>query len=195
MKSRNSLWLTTPLLLAAVMTNGGCTSHRVKAMAYTADNPYAPGGVLYETWEQKREIDGILGDSRVTHTAVGAGGGAIAGQAIGRDTEGTLWGVGIGAAAGLTSGSITDHNRQIAHEDEMTRLANNWQIERDQEAQNKKDLALGSTITEEQLQARLARLEAARVALAERDRNVDRARQMREIDAEIERLNATTTTR
>lgn len=195
MKTAHVLWLAAPVLLAAVFGSGGCASHRVQAMAYSNDNPYAPGGVLYESWEQKREIDGLLHDSRVTHTAVGAGGGAIAGQAIGRDTEGTLWGVGIGTAAGLTSGSITDHNKQIEHEDHMTRLANNWQIEHDQEQQNQRDVALGATITEDQMQARLARLEAARQALAERDRNVDRARKLREIDREIDRLNNTTTTR
>ncbi len=195
MKSSSSVWLAALLLSPVAWTTGGCASHRVTPMTYSADNPYAPGGVLYESWEQKRAIDGLLGDSRVTHTAIGAGGGAIAGQAIGRDTEGTLWGTGIGAAAGLTSGSISDHNRKIEHEDQMTRLANDWQIKHNREAQNKKDVALGATITEEQVQARLARLEAARAALAERNRNVDRARQMREIDAEIARLNATTTTR
>lgn len=195
MKSSSPVWLAVLLLTPVAWMNGGCVSHSVAPMAYSSDNPYAPGGVLYESWEQKRAIDGLLGDSRVTHTAIGAGGGAIAGQAIGRDTEGTLWGTGIGAAAGLTSGSISDHNRQIEHEDRMTRLANDWQIKHDQEAQNQKDVALGATITEEQVQARLARLEAARAALAERNRNVDRARQMREIDAEIQRLNATTTTR
>lgn len=195
MKSHYSFCLAILLVLALGMTNVGCATHRVNSMAYTADNPYALGGVLHETWDQKRTIDGLLGDSRVTHTAVGAGGGAIAGQAIGRDTKGTLWGVGIGAAAGLTSGSITDHNQKIDHEDNMTQLANDWQIARNQEAQDKKDVALGATITEEQVQNRLARLEAARETLAERNRNVDRARQLREIDAEIVRLNATTTTR
>lgn len=194
MNSTRAFWLAG-LLWAVTVTCSGCASHRVAAMNYTNDNPYAPGGVLYESWEQKREIDGLLHDSRVTHTAVGAGGGAIAGQAIGRDTEGTLWGAGIGAAAGLTSGSIKDHNRKVEHEDRMTRLANDWQIQHDQELQNQKDVALGASITDQEIQARLKRLEAARAALAERDRNVDRARQLREMDAEIERLNNTTTTR
>ena len=195
MRFRSPLLLVALFLAPAALTSSGCASHRVAPMAYTADNPYAPHGVLYESWEQKQTIDGLLRDSRVTHTAIGAGGGALVGQAIGRDTEGTLWGTGIGAAAGLTHGSISHHNQRIAYEDRMTRLANDWQTGRNQEIQDKKDVALGATVTQEQLQERLARLESARAALKERDKNVDMARQMREIDAEISRLNATTTTR
>ena len=101
----------------------------------------------------------------------------------------------LGVVSGLAHGSITDYNRGIAHEDRMTRLANNWQINHNQEIQHKKDVALGATIPQEQMEERLARLEAARAALAERDRNVDMARQMREIEADIARLNATITTR
>ncbi len=194
MKIRFTLsWITLFVAPVALMSTG-CASHRVKPMSYTVDNPYAPSGVMYETWEQKREIDGLLNDTRLTHTAIGAGGGAIAGQAIGKDTEGTLWGVGIGVAAGLTSGSVSDHNRKIAYEDHMTRLANDWQTQHDQNVQDEKDVAFGSVITEEQLQQRLARLEAARQELAKRDEYVDRARRLREIDDEIERVNATTTT-
>ena len=194
MRVRICPWLAALLLAPMTLVGAGCAIHRVAPMVYSVNNPHAPGGVLYESWEQKRAIDGLLRDTRVTHTTIGAAGGAIAGQAIGRDTEGTLWGTGIGAVSGLTYGSVTDHDRRIEHEDRMTSLANNWQIERNQEIQNKKDVALGSTITQEQIQERLARLEAARAALAERDRNVAKARQMREIEAEIARLNVLTTT-
>ena len=41
----------------------------------------------------------------------------------------------------------------------------------------------------------MKRLEAAKAALAQRDRDAQSARQMREIEAEIARLNATTTSR
>lgn len=195
MRIRISSWWPVVLLAPVSLTGMGCAAHRVTPMVYSEDNPYAPGGVLYESWEQKRAIDGLLNDTRATHTAIGAAGGAIAGQAIGRDTKGTLMGTGIGVVSGLTSGSIADHNRRIEHEDRMTRLANNWQIAHRRALQNKKDVALGATITQAELQERLKRLEAARAALAERDRNVDRARQLREIEAEIAHLNATVTTR
>ena len=195
MTARHSVCILTLAFAPVMLLESGCASNRVQPMAYSAGNPYAPGGVLFESWEQKRAIDGLLNDTRLTHTAIGAGGGALVGQAIGRDTEGTLWGAGIGAAAGLTHGSISDHNRRIDHEDHMARLANEWQINYDQGIQDEKDVALGATITESQIQERLARLEAARAALAQRDRNVDRTRQMREMDAEIARLNATTTSR
>ena len=195
MKTRFTFVSAIVILAPLSLISNGCASHRVVAMAYSTDNPYAPSGVMYESWEQKREIDGLLGDTRLTHTAIGAGGGAVVGQAIGKDTEGTLWGVGIGAAAGLTSGAVSDHNRRIEYEDHMTRLANDWQIKHNQAVQDEKDVAYGATITDAQLQQRLARLEAARRALARRDENVDRARRLRELDAEIAQVNATTTTR
>jgi hypothetical protein len=46
-------------------------------MEYSVDNPYAPGGVLYESWEDKRSRDGALGSSTVKGVAVGAAGGAV----------------------------------------------------------------------------------------------------------------------
>lgn len=195
MKYQLSFWMAVVLVAPFVLAGSGCASHQVAPMAYTPNNPYAPGGVLYESWEQKRNIDGLLNDTRFTHAAMGAGGGAIAGQAIGRDTEGTLWGTGIGLAAGVTSGSIDDHNRRMDHEDRMTRRANEWQYDHNQKRQDERDVALGATITHQEIEERRVRLEAARAALAQRDRNVDVARQMREIDAEIVRLNATVTTR
>jgi len=73
----------------------------------------------------------------------------------------------------------------------MTRLANDWQIHHNQEIQDRRDVTLGATITQEEYQRRLNRLEAARAALAQRDRDAEMARQMREMDAEIERLNNT----
>ena len=151
MNHRIGLTLAT-LLFATMTLTSGCASHRVSAMVYTEHNPYAPYGVLYESWEEKRQIDGILHDTRITHTAIGAAGGAIAGQAVGRNQRRTLWGAGVGAVAGLTHGSVSDHNRKIAHEDHMTRLANDWQIHHDQEMQDRRDVAHGATITHEQYQ-------------------------------------------
>ena len=43
-----------------------------------------------------------------TGTAIGAGLGAVAGQAIGRDTEGTLIGAGAGAVGGYIIGNEQD---------------------------------------------------------------------------------------
>ncbi len=43
-----------------------------------------------------------------TGAAVGAGGGALAGQAIGGDTEGTLIGAGVGAVGGYLIGNEMD---------------------------------------------------------------------------------------
>ncbi len=189
------VWTAAVLVAPLVVAGSGCASHQVTPMQYTQNNPYAPGGIMYESWEQKRAIDGLLNDSRVTHSAIGAGGGAIAGQAIGRDTEGTLWGTGIGLVAGATSGGIDDHNRRIDHEDRMTRTANDWQMKHNQTLQDQRDVALGASVTQADIDRRRARLEAARRALAERDRNVDTARQMREMDAEIARLDATVTSR
>jgi len=47
---------------------------------------------------------------------IGAGIGALAGQAIGRDTEGTLLGAGIGTVAGAILGNAVDQDRQIRRE-------------------------------------------------------------------------------
>ncbi|HSV27451.1 MAG TPA: glycine zipper domain-containing protein [Sedimentisphaerales bacterium] len=43
-----------------------------------------------------------------TGALIGAGGGALLGQAIGRDTEGTLIGAGVGALGGYVVGSQMD---------------------------------------------------------------------------------------
>ena len=46
-------------------------------------------------------------------TTVGAGAGALLGQAIGGDTGATLLGAGIGAAAGALVGSVQDQTQAI----------------------------------------------------------------------------------
>lgn len=62
-----------------------------------------------------------------TGAAVGAGGGALAGQAIGRNTEGTLIGAGVGAVGGYLIGNEMDksesRNQQaLAVEQANTRI-------------------------------------------------------------------------
>jgi len=174
---------------------GGCASTpaRVNPIEYSFDNPHAPGGVLFESWEDRRAIDGALASSKVRSTAVGAAGGAILGQAVGGNTRNTLKGGAVGAVAGLVAGSVEDRRRRIEHENAMTRRANQWQLKRNQELQGKRDVEIGAAITEEQKQAALQRLLAARAALSQRNKQAEAARQMREVEAEIARLNATPT--
>ena len=176
---------------------GGCASTpaRVKPMEYSFDNPHSPGGVLFESWEDRRAIDGVLASSTAKSTAVGAAGGAILGQVFGGNTRNTLKGGAVGAVGGLVAGSAEDRRRRIEHENNMTRRANQWQLKRNQELQAKRDVEIGAAITEEQKQEALQRLLAARAALAQRDDQAKAARQLREIEAEIARLDATTTSR
>jgi uncharacterized protein YcfJ len=47
---------------------------------------------------------------------IGAGIGALAGQAIGRNTEGTVIGTGVGTLVGAVLGNAVDQDRQIARE-------------------------------------------------------------------------------
>jgi hypothetical protein len=51
---------------------------------------------------------------------VGAGMGALMGQAIGRDTEGTLLGAGIGTLLGAIVGNATDQSYQAARDAAVT---------------------------------------------------------------------------
>ena len=48
--------------------------------------------------------------------AIGAGIGALLGQAIGRDTEGTLLGAGIGTVVGAIAGNAVDQDHQAARD-------------------------------------------------------------------------------
>ena len=48
--------------------------------------------------------------------AIGAGIGALMGQAIGRDTEATLLGAGIGTLVGAIAGNAVDQERQAARD-------------------------------------------------------------------------------
>jgi outer membrane lipoprotein SlyB len=48
--------------------------------------------------------------------AIGAGLGALLGQAIGRDTEGTLLGAGIGTVVGAIAGNAVDQDYQAARD-------------------------------------------------------------------------------
>ena len=52
--------------------------------------------------------------------AVGAGIGALMGQAIGRDTEGTLLGAGIGTLLGAIVGNAADQSYQAARDAAIT---------------------------------------------------------------------------
>ncbi len=49
--------------------------------------------------------------------AVGAGGGALIGQAIGRDTSSTLIGAGVGAAAGALVGAASNRPGECVYRD------------------------------------------------------------------------------
>jgi uncharacterized protein YcfJ len=51
--------------------------------------------------------------------AIGAGIGALLGQAIGRDTEGTLLGAGIGTVVGAIAGNAVDQDHQAARDAAM----------------------------------------------------------------------------
>ena len=51
--------------------------------------------------------------------AIGAGIGALLGQAIGRDTEGTLLGAGIGTVIGAIAGNAVDQDHQAARDAAM----------------------------------------------------------------------------
>ncbi len=183
--------------LAQVFVLGGCASTpaRVTPMEYSFDNPHSPGGVLFESWEDRRAIEGALASSKAKSAVAGAAGGAILGQVFGGNTRNTLKGGAVGAVAGLVAGSAEDRQRRVEHENRVTRQANQWQDKRNREIQAQRDVDLGGSITEAQKQDALRRLIAAKAALAERDRSVKAARQMREIEAEIARVNATTTSR
>ncbi len=52
--------------------------------------------------------------------AIGAGLGAVAGQAIGRNTEATLLGAGIGTLLGAIAGNAVDQSHQAAREAALT---------------------------------------------------------------------------
>ena len=52
--------------------------------------------------------------------AIGAGLGALMGQAIGRDTEATLLGAGIGTLVGSIAGNAVDQEHQAARDAAMT---------------------------------------------------------------------------
>ena len=198
MRMSASLKMKARFLMVALAQGallGGCASApaRVKPMEYSFDNPHAPGGVLFESWEDRRAIDGALASSTAKSTAVGAAGGAILGQVFGGNTRNTLKGGAVGAVGGLVVGSAEDRRRRTEHENNMTRRANQWQVKRNQDLQAKRDVELGAAITEEQKQEAIQRLEAARSALAQRNTQAEAARQMREVEAEIARLNATPT--
>ena len=55
-----------------------------------------------------------------TGALIGAGGGALVGQAIGRDTKGTLIGAGVGAAGGYIVGSQMDKSEESRARQDVT---------------------------------------------------------------------------
>ena len=61
-------------------------------------------------------ISGGCGNSAQTGTALGAGIGALAGQAIGGDTEATLIGAGVGAGLGYIIGNEKDKKAAETHD-------------------------------------------------------------------------------
>jgi hypothetical protein len=160
---------------------GGCASMpaRVTPMEYSFDNPHAPGGVLFNSWEDRRALEGALASSTAKSAAVGAAGGAILGQVFGGNTRNTLKGGAVGAVGGLIAGSAQGRRRRVEHENRMTRRANQWQVKRKRELQARRYVEIGAAITEDQKREAIRRLEAAR--------------QTGEIEAESARLNATPT--
>jgi len=63
--------------------------------------------------------------------AIGAGIGALAGQSIGRNTEGTLLGAGIGTVAGAILGNAVDQDQQMSREaSRHQRRADNYRYQR-----------------------------------------------------------------
>ncbi len=191
MKTMTGLFVLGMLGLALTAT--GCSEHRVAEMNYSPENPYAPGGPLYVSWEQQKRSEGIERDEVITHTAGGAAVGAVFGQAAGGDTEGTLTGTAIGAGVGLISGVLEDDKQRKAHEDHYRRLANNWEIEKQRRDQAISDVYTGAALGDDELTAQRARLKKAQQDLAERDANAQRAREYRQIEEEIERIENTVT--
>lgn len=185
---------TLSLMLFALAVAPGCGPQRIAEMNYSPDNPYRPGGDQYVSWEEHKRQRGLLEDSAVTHTAVGAGVGAAIGQAAGKDTEGTLLGTAIGGGVGLIAGIADEENKRIEHENKYTRLANQWQRNENKRQQAIRDVHQGAAITDEQLTDQHKRLSKAQEDLAERDRNASRAREYRDIEREIEEIEGTVTT-
>jgi len=94
-------------------------------------------------------IAGCSSDAQ-TGAAVGAGTGALAGQAIGRNTESTLIGAGVGAAAGYIIGNESDKQKaREADEQRRRELAERrrreqQQAEREQAASDAADSPVAS---------------------------------------------------
>ncbi len=182
-----------PLMLFALAVAPGCGPQRIAEMDYSPDNPYRPGGDLYVSWEEQKRDRGLLEDSAVTHTAAGAGIGAVIGQAAGKDTEATVLGTAIGGGVGLISGIVDEDKKRIEHENKYTRLANQWQRNENKRQQAIRDVHQGAAITDAQIADQHQRLQKAREDLAERDRNAGRAREYRDIEREIEEIEGTVT--
>ena len=192
MKTTTIVFTVAMLGLLSLAT--GCSEHRVAEMNYSPDNPYAPGGELYVSWDQQKRREGLEQDEVITHTAGGAAVGAVFGQAAGGDTEGTLTGTAIGAGVGLISGVLEDDKQRKNHEDHYRRLANNWEIDKQRREQAISDVYRGAALSDEELAAQRARLKQAQRELAERDANAQRAREYRDIEKEIEAIENTIVT-
>lgn len=186
-----ALMLAAPLALATT----GCNSNQVAELpTYSPENPYIPGGARYVTYEESLRGRNITEDSVVTHTAIGAGSGALLGQAIGKDTDGTVMGTAIGAGVGLIAGLNDEDRKRKLHEDQYRRLANQWEADNAAKAQAWRDVRTGQSMTDEDLAMQQDRLRRAQEELEERDRAAERARKNREIEEEIRRTDGTITT-
>lgn len=101
MHKKTLVTVSAPVLLASALFISGCTNPTgsVGKMSYFTE------GVITDI-----EVIDVKNNNvdTTTNTGLGAAAGAVAGQAIGRDTKGTLIGAGIGAVVGLLGSKFAD---------------------------------------------------------------------------------------
>ena len=66
-----------------------------------------------------------VGSNTIGSTTVGAGAGALLGQAIGKDSKATLLGAGIGALGGALVGSVQDQT-QATTDEKLSAASEDW---------------------------------------------------------------------
>lgn len=101
MHKKTLVSIVAPAVLASALFISGCTTPTgtVGKMSYFTEGVITDVEVIDV---QKNNIE------TSTNTGLGAATGAIAGQVIGRDTESTLIGAGIGAAIGLLGSKFAE---------------------------------------------------------------------------------------
>ena len=101
MHKKTFVSIMAPAILASALFMSGCTTSTgtVGKMSYFTEGVITDIEVIDV---KKNNVD------TTTNAGLGAATGAIAGQAIGRDTKGTLIGAGIGAVVGLLGSRFAD---------------------------------------------------------------------------------------